>query len=230
MALCVSLLLLRDVDHAESSHKHKELEPQIVSAVMIQVEQEMATQFAKINSENRLAAQNPSNNNGAASLPELVITPAEEAPESVLVIDPVQHEKFRIAAESYQTAIKAKRPSANSSPNSQRDQDNPTDLAGNCGALPKTLAALEQSQLTIDQLSALDTEIDTYIGKANAYSVCLDREIASLTPENATKAHFDSAEYQANFDAIRNKITFSEAQKESVLARHNYLLEHAATH
>lgn len=103
-----------------------------------------------------------------------------------------------------------------------------TSSAANCGYLPTPPSALEENQLTLDQISVLETAVETYIAQVDGYMACLDEAIGSLAPADATEAFYESAEYQTRFDALRSQITVAEAQKITALERHNYLLENAA--
>lgn len=105
VVLCL-LLFTRGNGHAGVSHEHSDLKSQIVSEVMSQVDQAIVTQLEDIKPEYKRVAQTSANRILDANLPELVITPAEEAPEPAAV-DPVQQEKHRIAAERYKATLAA---------------------------------------------------------------------------------------------------------------------------
>jgi len=87
----------------------------------------------------------------------------------------------------------------------------------NCGSVPAQPALLDEAQIDIKQLEALEPQFEAYLQSIDSYQACIDNEITSLDPE--------SEDYQTVFQDKTRLWDAAEEQKLLAIGRYNTHIE-----
>lgn len=94
-----------------------------------------------------------------------------------------------------------------------------------CGNNPKPPKLLDESQLDQQQVSTLDTQMESYFDQVKSFRSCIDTEVGELVTEGTPDSYYDSPEYQARFNQLTKKGAAAEQRMQDAIERYNYLLE-----
>lgn len=103
----------------------------------------------------------------------------------------------------------------------------PLTAMATCSSAPIPPVALEQPQLSVDELEIIKTNLETYYMSVSAYRDCINNLIANIAPSDTPAEYFDSPEYQNQFDTYIQLLDIVETQMKAVTNRFNYLTENA---
>jgi hypothetical protein len=89
----------------------------------------------------------------------------------------------------------------------------PSFAFANCGLFPSRPALLNEVQIDVKQLEALEPQLDLYLQNMDSYQACIDSEVALLDPELEN--------YLTNFEDKARLWDAAEEQKRLANDRYN---------